>query len=90
MKILQLNSGTHLRQSRDSEEVLVARSTDNPDEQLRIAKNSKDRRILRALVINENIEDKTVQELFKRDIPEITRSLERLGFVKERSLFGLF
>lgn len=64
----------------------IARYTQDPDVQNRIAKNSNHRLVLLNLAINENLDDKVIQELFDRKIPEITSRLERLGH-KTKSWF---
>ena len=69
------------------EEALVARTTQDASEQLRIAKNSDHRLVLLNLALNKNLVDETVQELYNRDIDYLSRRLNNLGY-KERSWLG--
>ena len=72
--------------SRDQREAIHARNIKDEAIQLRIAENSESRLVLNNLALNPEITDKVAQELFNRDIPELTRRLENLGY--EQSLFN--
>ena len=69
------------------EEALVARTTQDASEQLRIAKNSDHRLVLLNLALNKNLVDETVQELYNRDIDYLSRRLKNLGY-REKNFFG--
>lgn len=72
--------------SRVQEEALRARHTDSIEDQVRIAENSNHRLVLLNLAMNKNISEEAVEALFDRDIPDLTKRLENLGYKKP----GLF
>lgn len=69
------------------EEALVARMTQDAEEQLRIAKGSDHRLVLLNLALNKNIDDEVVQALYGRDKKYLTNRLNALGYEKA-GLFG--
>lgn len=73
-------------QAQSSQEELIARTTTDKDEQVRIAKGSTSNRVLLALAANRRLEPDATQELFSRNIDTVTRRLERLGY--ESSFFN--
>jgi len=58
----------------------VARNTQDIDEQIRIASNSTEPSVLMALALNKSLDEKAVQELFKRNVKGVSKRLESLGF----------
>ena len=73
--------------SRIQEEAVIARNVNDPEVQVRIAKNSKNRLVLLNLALNNNLDEKAVQELYDRDISYLTRRLDNLGY-KEKNFLG--
>ena len=67
------------------QEALVARTTHDKTEQVRIAENSKERLVLLNLALNENINEEAVEKLFDRDLDYVDRRLESLGYEKPQS-----
>jgi hypothetical protein len=72
--------------SRDQKESRIARTVQNEDIQMRIAKGSTSKLVLQNLALNENLHEKVVDTLFSRDIPQVSKRLEKLGY--EQSLFS--
>lgn len=74
--------------SRVQQEAIIARSVQDPEIQLRIAKNSDHRLILLNLALNTNLDSEAVQELYDRDIKYLTSRLNALGY-KQNNWFNL-
>jgi hypothetical protein len=74
--------------SNSQQEAFAARASRDATEQLRIAENSDSRLVLLNLALNKNLEAKTVEALFDRDLQYVTKRLEALGYKKSFNLFG--
>lgn len=68
------------------EEALLARHTQDRDEQVRIAEKSSHRLVLMNLAMNRNLHEDAVSELYSRDLPHVTKRLNALGY--EQSVLG--
>jgi hypothetical protein len=62
------------------EEAVIARFTQDPEIQKRIAENSENRLVLLNLALNKNLEEETVKALFDRDKTYLTKRLNALGY----------
>lgn len=89
MRISGVN-GYGYQSSRVREEVLIARTSDDAAEQVRIAKNSTDKRVLLALSVNRDLTADAVNELYDRDIPYLEKRLNALGYRDKSWLERLF
>jgi len=83
MKINRISPLRGYRTSPIQEEALIARTTHDSREQIRIAKNSGERLVLMNLAMNKSLHKDTVQELYSRDRKDVTRRLDSLGYKKE-------
>ena len=73
--------------SRVQKEAIEARTVEESETQVRIAKNSDNRLVLLNLALNKNLSDEAVQELYSRDKSYLTNRLNNLGYTKSFSLF---
>ena len=75
--------------SRVSEEANIARTSEEAQEQMRIAENSKNRKVLLALAANKSLTDEAVQALYDRELSYLTSRLDNLGYEDGSFIRGL-
>lgn len=61
-------------------EDLIARTTQDKEEQVRIATGSTSKSVLLNLAVNRRLEPEAAEALFDRNIDGVTKRLERLGY----------